>query len=426
MKIIYDLVFLIFSVIYLPCLILKGKAHKDFAQRFGFLPGYLKGEGSSSIWLHTVSVGEVLASKSFVKALKKTFPDKRLVISTTTKTGQDMAKQVFGEEVPTFYFPLDFSFVVSKVLNFIDPYMVIIFETEIWPNFIMALKKRNTPVFLVNGRISSKSFRGYRLIRPFLKPVLRKINLLCMQTEYDAERVELLGASPKDVRITGNMKYDIAYEGAPLIKDHEKFGDFLGISPQEYVIIGGSTHAGEEETLIRVYKDLLNLFANLRLLIAPRHVDRVEEIEGVCRKHGLNTLRTSEANVKKDVINRKPVLILDTMGNLSSLYSVATVVFIGGSLIKKGGHNIVEPARFSKPVVFGPYMDNFRDMAERFLNYGASVLVYDIRELKETFMELLNDEQKRDTMGKRAAKLVEENRGAVENVVGFIKDALSK
>lgn len=419
MKYLYDLIFLMFSIIYLPYLAIKGKAHKDFMQRFGILPKYLEGLRNDTIWVHAVSVGEVLASKTFIQKLKEAFPKNRVVISTTTRTGNETARRIFKESVPRFYFPLDFHFTVEKTIKFINPKIFILFETEIWPNLIIALSSKNIPIILINGRVSDKSFGGYRLIRFIFANTLKRITGFLMQTEKDAERIRQIGSPSGSVKVCGNVKYDIETKKENL--DKEGFG----IKKEEDLIICGSTHKGEEEILLWVYKELLKDFHNLRILIAPRHIDRVDDIEKISKKFGFKSIRLSKINLES-TYNTQPVLILDTIGELSRLYSIATIVFMGGSLIKRGGHNIVEPARFGKPIIFGPYMHNFRDMADQFLKQEASLMIKNKRQLKNQIESLLKNRSKMIEMGNRASLLIEENKGAVNRIIEEIKNTINE
>jgi len=416
MRYLYDLIFLLFSIAYLPYLLLKGKAHKDFLQRFGFLPDYLKSHNNDAIWVHAVSVGEVLAVKGLIERLKEAFPEKRILLSTTTKTGNETAKRIFGDSIPRFFFPVDIYGVIQKTLNFINPAFFILVETEIWPNLILELSNRKIPVFVVNGRISDKSFKGYRLIRFFFANSLKKINAFLMQTSQDAERIIALGAPLQRVKVTGNVKYDQPQTTGEKLEGLDKKS--LGLEEKEDLLICGSTHPGEEEILLSSYKKLLEDFSSLRLLIAPRHIDRVTNIEELCTKFGFKSLKVSKLKTQR---SRNPILLLDTIGDLSRLYSVGTVVFMGGSFIKKGGHNIIEPAVYAKPILFGPYMHNFRDMAEQFLNEKAAIRVSDEEELVDTVSMLLKDRTRAREMGERAASLVERNKGAVDRIVSEVK-----
>ena len=412
---IYDISFFVFSIIYLPYLAVKGKAHKDFMQRFGKLsPDFKEVSLRKPVWIHAVSVGEVLAVKNFVESFQKRFPKQKIILSTTTKTGNAVAGKVLNSDVLKFYFPLDFSFVVKRVVDFINPSILIITETEIWPNLILELSKRRLPIVLVNGRISDKSFKGYQKIKFFFEKILKKINLFCMQTTESAERIKALGAAPSSVRTTGNMKFDVRE-----LSQQEKSMPNLELSDK--LIVAGSTHAGEEEIVLEVYKELLEAFDNLKLLIAPRHINRAEAIKKKLEQYGFEGILMSQLEKRAHkALSKKTVLILDTLGELKHLYSLATIVFMGGSLIKRGGHNIIEPAISGKPIVFGPYMFNFKDMARSFLENNAAVEVKNKKALKETLQLLLKDENRRTALGRNAKGLIGKSRGATERNIDAV------
>ena len=415
--IIYDLFFLIFSLIYMPYLIIKGKAHKDFLQRFGMLPSNIK-SSKNPIWVHAVSVGEVLAAKDFIKKIKNTFPDKEVILSTTTKTGNEVAGKVLSD-VPRFYFPLDFSFVVKSVIKKINPSLLIIMETEIWPNLIIAMSKEKKPVAIINGRISDRSFKGYLRIKFLFSKILDRISLFCMRTKDDAGRIKKLGAEDRKIKITGNMKFDVDLVESCI--DTEKAKLEFGIGISEKLIIAGSTHPGEESTLFDIYNKLSVKIANLRIMIAPRHIDRCDSVRKEALQKGLKVVMASELKRTPDKDKYSgAVIILDTLGELSGLYSIADIVFLGGSLIKKGGHNIVEPAIFGKPIVFGQYMSNFRDMAKSFIENDAAMKANSEEELFNTLEDLLLNKKKRESLGVNAKQLIEKSRGAIERNVNEI------
>jgi len=418
---IYDISFFMFSIIYLPYLVVKGKAHKDFMQRFGKLsPDFKRTSLLKPVWIHAVSVGEVLAVKNFVENFQKRFPEQKIILSTTTRTGNAVAGKVLNRDVLKFYFPLDFSFVVKRVVDFINPSILIIMETEIWPNLILELSKRRLPIVLINGRISDKSFKGYRKIKFFFGKILKKINLFCMQTTESAERIKALGAAPSGVRTTGNMKFDVRE-----LSQQEKLMPNLELSGK--LIIAGSTHAGEEEIVLEVYKELLEASDSLQLLIAPRHIDRAEAIKKKLEQYGFEGILMSQIEKgARKALSKKTILILDTLGELKHLYSLATIVFMGGSLIKRGGHNIIEPAISGKPIVFGPYMFNFKDMARSFLENNAALEVKNKRALKETLQLLLKDENRRIALGRNAKGLIDKSRGATERNIDEVALLLEK
>ena len=439
MYILYDLIFLLFATAYLPIFLFRKKFHRGFKMRLGILPKHLKLE--HPIWVHAVSVGEVMAVRHLIEDLRAAYPDKKLVISTVTTTGNKIAKGIAreGDFVP--YLPLDLSFIIRGVVDKIQPSAFVLVETEIWPNLISYLYRKNIPIVVVNGRISDASFNGYLGIRFLLKPVLNKINLFCVQTERDAERLIRLGAAKNKLEITGNMKFDIGdYTPAcrqagifplkrdPASREKRDYTDYkikLGLKAEEKLFVCGSTHPGEEEIILEVYKNLCNDYPDLRLLIAPRHPERASEIARLIKKFGFEVIRISLLNRRTgEPANRRTVFVLDTVGQLMNYYCLADFVFVGGSLIKKGGHNILEPASQEKPILFGPYMFNFRDIAGLFIENKACILVHNRDELSLSIRDLLNNPAGMATLGKRAKELILENQGATKRNLGCIKKLL--
>ncbi|MFH1753466.1 MAG: 3-deoxy-D-manno-octulosonic acid transferase [Candidatus Omnitrophota bacterium] len=426
MTILYDLIFILFSIVYLPYLVFTGRYHKDIWQRFGRYPeGSIEAlAGEPVIWIHAVSVGEVMASVALCEAIIRKYPDKRLVISTITKTGNDVAKKHLEGKATVIYLPVDLSPVVNRVLDRIRPSLFIIIETELWPNLIRALSKRKIPVVLVNGRISPGSYRHYKMIRPLFKGVLENMTLFCMQSEEYAERIKNIGAPAERVVVTGSIKFDAADTASKAFakgfSDEKEIRRDLGLREDEMLLIAGSTHRPEENTVLEIYSDLLKASPGLRLLIAPRHIDRVPEIEALAKKADFCTVRASSASRAPLTANREPqtanhrapVIILDTMGRLSRIFSIGTVIFIGGSLMPKGGQNILEPAIFSKAILFGPHMFNFKDIAEEFVSKDAACMVKDGKDLFKNLDRLLRDTPARESMGHRARALMEKKMGA--------------
>jgi len=370
-----------------------------------------------------------MAIKELVKELKKAYPTKKFVISTVTPTGNKIAQRLVQAGDFVTYLPLDFGLIIRHSLNKIKPSLFIIAETEIWPNLILQLYRRKIPVILVNARISDRAFSGYRKIKLLLKPVLEKISLFCAQTDRDAQRFKALGVPGEKIRVTGNMKFDVTdYTGSK--KDYTDYRRKLALESKDRLLVAGSTHPGEEEMILGVYKDLLNDFPNLKLLLAPRHPERTRDIEKIVIKYGLNLVKVSQlASLPVCQLNRptgqqakRPtVFILDTIGELLSFYAIADIVFVGGSLIKKGGHNILEPASQGKPILFGPYMFNLRDIAELFLKNRAAVQVNSREELKIKIKELLSKPEEAADLGRRARDLISENRGATQRTLDIIK-----
>jgi 3-deoxy-D-manno-octulosonic-acid transferase len=359
--------------------------------------------------MHAVSVGEAQAISVLVKSIKRQYPNFRLVISTVTKTGNKVVQKLIESDDLAIYSPLDVSVIVNRVVELISPQLFIVAETEIWPNLTVNLAKRDIPIILVNGRISSGSFKGYQIVRPMFKEVLQKFSLFCMQTEQDAQKIIFLGASEDRVKVTGNMKFDVQ------TTDQKLQVSSLGlVGKDEQLFIAGSTHRGEEKIILQTYREVVSNFPNLRLLLAPRHIERTQEIERLVVKFGFKSQRFSQLRLglQSKARNPQPILILDTIGQLKNLYAIAELVFIGGSLIPHGGQNPIEPAVFSKPILFGPYMSNFLSIVEVFLNKQAAIMVKDAQQLKNSCLMLLDNPVLRKDLGERAREVVEKNKGA--------------
>ncbi|MFH1198774.1 MAG: 3-deoxy-D-manno-octulosonic acid transferase [Candidatus Omnitrophota bacterium] len=428
MFIIYDFIFFIFSLIYLPIYLLKGKFHRGFSARLGNLPLDLKLD--QPIWIHAVSVGEALSIRQLVEGLRKDFGQKKFVISTVTATGNKIVRGYAQAQDFVTYLPLDFSFIVKRVISKVDPSLFILAETELWPNLIRALYLRNIPLVIVNARISDRSFNRYRLIKFLIKPVLGKINLFCCQAAVDAERLITLGASGDKVRVTGNMKFDtLDYRdlGGENIEARKK----LCLDYRDKFWVAGSTHQGEEEIILGAYKELLKDYPRLRLLIAPRHPERARDIEKLLNKYRFDVVMVSQlaslpvepANQPtSQPANQPTIFILDTIGELTHFYSIADIVFVGGSLVKKGGHNILEPTALGKPIISGPYMFNFRDIKDVFLRRNAFLLAHNQNELKEKIKYLLDNSEEAGGFILRAKEIIFSNQGATERNLEVIKD----
>lgn len=421
----YDIGFAIFSLFYLPTLIFKGKLHGDFLERFGRYDNAKRSalaNAKGAIWIQAVSVGEVALCRDFVPALKTKFPGRTIIFSTITKAGNDMAKRLFQKDAIIIYFPLDFSFIVKKAIKLARPKVYVMVETEIWPNFLKEIERNAIAAILINGRISDRSIGKYRLAKPFLRKILRNMNILCMQSRIDADRIIGLGARPDRVKVTGNMKFDIHIKASRL-SVAEIMGQ-LGLKEGDELLVAGSTHPGEEEEIIGAYKELTQKFPRLKLLIAPRHIERSDEVAAIVKKLGFEPILLSILSVPCTLrpacpaggsVGGEPcVYILDTIGRLNDFYSIASVVFIGGSLIKHGGQNPIEPAVYGKPVIFGRYMFNFKNAAEAFLAKGAAIRVDSGSELIPILHNLLADKSKRSEMGAMAERVVVENGGATD------------
>ena len=394
----------------------------SLGQRLGYLPLSFNVDGEESIWIHAVSVGEALTARALAADLKARYPRLRLFLSTTTIAGQEVARGSLQHLDAVFYFPFDWTFIVRRTLNLVKPRVFIMMETEIWPNLLRECRARGVKTVMINGRISSRSYPRYRLIRPFFKRVLADIDRFCMQSEESARRLVDLGAVSSRVTVTGSLKFDSLElpSVSPHGKPRERVLRFFRLAPNRTVIMAGSTMRGEEAAVLDAFARVKATIPGALAILAPRHPERFGEVERLARTRGFDTVRRSELPI--DAEPRADVVVLDTIGELAQLYQLATVVFVGGSLVDHGGHNILEPAVFGKPIVFGPHMQNFREIAEAFLTSGAAVQVPSARELDELFLTLATDPVRRARLGAAARALVEANRGAKEKTLAVIAE----
>jgi 3-deoxy-D-manno-octulosonic-acid transferase len=367
-----------------------------------------------AIWIHAVSVGEVLAAKPLVEGLKLEFPGRTIFVSTTTETGQRLARERLQSADGIFYFPLDWVVPVRRALRTIHPALVIVMETEIWPNFLREARRAGVPVVFANARISERSFSRFErwrfIIGEFFERTLQDAELFLAQSEEDAKRLASMGAAEERVEITGNMKYDVE---PPTIG---RFGAWLEtqIRQQERwpVLVAGSVVEGEEQAVLAGYDAVQRQWRRTLLILAPRKQDRFTAAEKIIAEGGWNTVRRSQLNLSEPLDENTDVLVLDSIGELAGLYSLADAVFVGGSLVLAGGHNILEPACFSRPPVFGTSMENFREMADRFLDAHAGVQVANGEQLGKVWVQLIENNAMRERMGKAAREISERNRGA--------------
>lgn len=416
MFIVYDIFFLIFAVACLPYLVLKGKWHAGLWTRFG--SGLTGDRGDrQTIWVHAVSVGEVLVVLNLIKMLQDKFSEYAIVLSTVTPTGHALASQKLQGRCSVIYAPLDFSWVVRKYVNMLNPVLYISAETEIWPNLFTCLQRRGVPVIEVNGRISDRAFAGYRKVSFLTRRVLRGVRLLCMQSQEDARRIIQLGAEGKRVRVLGNLKFD-NFAQAPLIKKED-----LGFRTEDRLFIAGSTYPGEDEIMIGVYKSLKAEIPHLHLMIAPRHVERADEIGRVCEREGLLARKFSDTFGKK-LAQTQDILIIDRIGYLRDLYALADVAFVGKSLRGSGGQNMLEPLSLGKPTLVGPRTENFRDVVRIFMPTGALIEVGTPQELAAQLRGLLDDPQRRAKVGLASQKEIARHQGATEKTVKAIEEIL--
>src|SRR5712691_8636579 len=414
----YSLLTLLIFVVVSPYFLYQAIRYKKYigslGQRLGYLPISFNVDGEESIWIHAVSVGEALTARALAEDLKVRYPRLRLFLSTTTMAGHEVAKRSLQHVDGVFYFPFDWAFIVRRTLNIVRPRVFIMMETEIWPNLLRVCRKRGVKTVVINGRISSRSYPRYRMIRPFFRRVLDDVDRFCMQSDESARRLVDLGADPARVIVTGSLKFDSLEEPAAAGhgRPRERVLRFFRISPHRQVIVAGSTIRGEETAVLQAFARIKTIMPSALAIIAPRQAERFGEVERISREAGFVTARRSELPI--DAEPRADVVVLDSIGELAQIYKLATAVFVGGSLVAHGGHNILEPAVFGKPIVFGSHMQNFREIAEAFLSHDAAIQVQSDRELDTALVALVTDPVRRARLGAAARALVEANRGAKE------------
>lgn len=431
----YDIAFIIFGIIYLPYLIVTKRYRYGFLERLGFLPEAIKSKSSKGkiIWLHAVSMGEMKTASIMAPLIRKAFPNHTILFSSVTHSGNKVARTIAMDDEGVFFLPFDVSFIVNKVVRIIRPDLFLCMETELWPNLISSLSKGGTKIVLINGRISNRSYFGYKKIKFIVSTILNDFSLILMQSEQDAVRILTLGAPKGRVFVTGNLKFDLSL--LVTATGRKETRSRLGLGDLDVLLVAGSTHKGEDELLLECYSTLVKECQNLRLLIAPRHVERVRDIEQLIAKRGFASVRFSQLDVVRDsqlssnphcnqvamrVCNDLRIFILDTIGNLRTIYSAAEIVFVGGSLVKKGGQNPIEPASLGKAVVIGKFTFNFHDVMKSFLENQACIQVENKEEFYSAVRLLLEDPKEQKKLGLKARGVVEKNSGSSQRTVDLI------
>ncbi len=430
MYLLYDLILLASSVVLVPYYLVRGlrygKTRRGIRERIGFFaPDRLAAlKGKRVFWVHAVSVGETRAAIPLVHALKQAYPECAVLISNMTETGHAVAETVREADLCLF-FPFDLSWVVRRVLAQVRPAMLIIVETEIWPNFVRFGHRLGIPVVLVNGRLSDRSFPRYRRIRPLMAPLLAKFSAFCMQSDLDGERIRQLGADPKRVEVTHNLKFDMQ---APLPDAAEilRLRDRYRLPPAVKVLVAGSTHAGEEEAVVAAYRQLLASGRQVVLILVPRHPGRCRLVAEMFGAAGLPWALRSEIEGRQEQLAAGAVLIGDTLGEMLRFYAVADLVFVGGSLVPVGGHNVLEAALVGKPVLFGPHMHNFKEISRLLLVVGGGIQVTDGDSLALEAGKLLDSPQACQAMGAKGRDLLAANAGATAHTLRVIAGLLGE
>jgi 3-deoxy-D-manno-octulosonic-acid transferase len=409
-----------------------GKYLGSFKERMGWPPDSVRAGDRPVVWVHAVSVGEFNAARPLIERLKREFPERRIVVSTTTVTGQRLARAAAsGSFDGVFFFPFDWAFAVRRALDHVKPAAVVILETELWPNFLRECRRRQVAAMIVNGRISPRSFSRYLKARRFIAGVMADASLLVMQTEQDAKRALALGARLDSVRVCGNLKYELSDPNPAASNSVEELDRRLSLSSPSGVIVAGSTAPGEEAILLDALREVRRHKAleGCRLVIAPRHPERFNEVAGLIARSGFRFVRRSEA-ASDDGGRAAEVILLDSVGELAAVYKFAAVVFVGGSLVPRGGHNIIEPALYAKPIIVGPHTENFRQVVADFASAGAVIQLDGAQAgrpdlLAREVVRLLSDADYSKAMGERAQNILLNSRGAIDCTMAAIRMALS-
>ncbi len=422
-NLLFPVVFLFMLPKFLARMLKRGGYGQHFEQRIGHFGHNTKARlrEHRRVWVHAVSVGEIYVALRFMKAYREVYPDTFFALSTTTSTGHAIACKELDPRDVLFYFPIDLPVIIKKVLRILDPVRLILVEGEIWPNLIRLADKQGVPVSLINGRMSERSYKGYRKLKSLTTDVLRRINPICVQGEIDAERMIGIGAPSENMHVLGTVKFDVAERNPEGEKAAQDIMRRIGVADNATVLLGGSTWPGEEAVLCDLYKKLKVDNDTLFLVIVPRHVERFAEIVQCLEERQLSFLRRSQLDGLYDA-EPPEVLFVDTTGELRNFYSVADVIFVGKSLLEHGGQNPIEPAMCGKAVVVGPNMENFPAVMPVFLKNDALVQVQDVQSLETTITHLVSDESARTALGACAVQLIEENRGMIQKTVRLLGD----
>ncbi len=418
MMVLYDFVFALSMILYLPILIQRG-LHPGFRERLGFISQEMIETlaATRNIWVHAVSVGEAVAVEGIITGLRRDYPGHRIVLTVTTKTGHSFARQKYRDIALVLWSPLDLSIAAGKFVRAIRPVIYIVAETELWPNLFERLSQDRVPIVIVNGRISDRAFPRYRLVRKLLQNTLRRVKIFGMQSRLDAERIIEMKADANRVHVTGNLKFDNVPEGVAAAPSD------YGLDGEHRVLLAASTHPGEEDILLDIFQSLKSTDPALRLVLVPRHPERAFSIAEAVRRTGFVPVLLSGNHA---VIRQEEILIVDSIGHLVPLYSLARVAFVGKSLTAKGGHNIIEPAVFGKPIVIGPHMQNFHDITQAFLTENGVIQVKDADALKAAVKKLLEEPDTSRALGDRARMIVHRHRGATARALDLIRGVMTQ
>ncbi len=431
MRGVYNILLMILAipglVFFLIKMRLTGKYRNSFIQKLsGRQKSILERVGPGRrVWIHAVSVGEVTAAAPIVAALKQQSPAYRIIVSTSTETGQEMARHLIADADAFIYFPLDLPFAVNRMLNQVGPDLFVLVETELWPNFLAACRRRGIGVLLANGRISPRSFKKYYRTRFFWKRALGDITEAGMISRTDALRIGQMGMDDAIIKVLGNAKYDaLSALASPAL--YEETARRFGLRTGEKFFVAGSTHPGEEDAVIRTYQAILNVRPDYGLILVPRHVERTREVLELLRQKGIKEILTASEMRAGRMRRGEKVLVIDVIGELFKVYSLAEIVYCGGSLVPRGGQNILEPAAWGKVVLYGPSMDDFSSEAALLEEAGAGVRIRNVSDLQQNILKLLDDAQDLRVRGEKGRAVVLANRGAAGRYAEMIRRHLER
>lgn len=419
MRYFYTLLFYIALPFFLCRLLWRSRYNADYRkrwlERFGFVPFQLE----QAIWVHAVSVGETIAATPLIRALKNRYPERPIVVTTMSVTGSARVHAAFGETVYHTYVPYDIPGAVARFLKKINPAMLIVMETELWPNLFAACQQRQIPVIVTNARLSAKSTRGYLRIRSLTKSLLTAVQMIAAQTQADADRFVCLGMPKERIKVTGSLKFDLelptnSQEQSRILRKQ--------LGSERCVWIAASTHPGEEEIILAAHRLILKKQPNALLILVPRHPERFSSVAALIQQQNFHCIRRSQA---LECDNAVEVYLGDSMGELLLLYGVADVAFVGGSLVPVGGHNMLEPGALAKPVITGPQLFNFFEISKMFLLAEAMTMITNAEELAETVLHLFQDKKYREAMGRKAQDVVNKNKGALQRQLQLIHAELN-
>lgn len=429
MYLLYDVLIVCATVISLPIVALRNITRKGatygLRERFGMYRRELFEvlREQPRVWIHAASVGETQVALLLARKIRENYPDHAIVLTHQTKTGLQLSRDSDWVDC-SLLFPVDLSYLIRRLLARIKPDLVVMIETEIWPNLTRLVHQAGTPMLLVNGRISDTSYPRYRLIRLLLKPILRRFTALCMQSQSDAERIVSLGADSDRVENTGNLKFDYQVTDETPATDATSKAQF-GIPEEHAILVAGSTHEGEEQELLSAYRDILaQVVRPLSLILIPRYPDRAPALARLLDDMDIPYRIRSELNKADSALPTGSVLLVDTLGEVSSFYRLADVVFVGGSLVPVGGHNLLEATLLGKPVLFGPYVANVKEIAQKLVRAGAGIRLNNRSDLIHKSIALLNDAARCQAMGQAGQVLITENTGATERTLKHVRHAL--